>query len=113
MSKEEKDKAIDDFNNDPSISVCIANQAAGGTGANLTAANWSFYYSRSFNLGHDLQSEARNYRGGQKRPCTRVDLITEGTIDSRVLERLKEKKEHAEDILRTTDFKAREVRGLI
>jgi len=113
MSKEEKDEAIYLFNNDPTVAVCIANQAAGGTGCNLTAANWSFYYSRSFNLAHDLQSEARNYRGGQKRPCTRVDLITTDTVDARVLERLKEKKAHAEDILRTTDFKAREVRGLI
>lgn len=113
MSKEQKDAAIDSFNEDPNVHVCIANQAAGGTGCNLTAANWAVYYSRSFNLAHDLQSEARNYRGGQTRPCTRVDIITEDTIDSRVLERLKEKKQHAEDILRTTDFKAKEVRSLI
>jgi len=113
QSKEEKDEAVKTFNNDPDVRVIIANQGAGGTGINLTSANYSIYYSRNFNLAHDLQSEARNYRGGQTRPVTRIDLVTPDTIDERVLERLAYKKEHAEDILRTTDFKAKEVRELI
>ena len=103
----------DTFREDPEVRVIIANQGAGGTGVNLTSANYAFYYTRSFNLGHDLQSEARNNRGGQTREMKRVDFITPDTIDQRVLERLKEKKLNAEDILRSYEFKSKEVQDLV
>lgn len=113
QTKEEKDANVDAFNTDEKVRVIIANQAAGGTGVNLTASNYSIYFSRSFNLAHDLQSEARNYRGGQKRKVTRIDLVTPDTIDEAILEKLKDKKEHAEDILKTREFSAKEVLKLI
>ena len=101
QSSAQKQDSMDRFNTDKSIRVIIANQAAGGTGVTLNAANYSLYYSRSFNLGHDLQSEARNYRGGQVRNVTRIDLVTEDTIDADIVKALVEKKTHAEDILNT------------
>lgn len=113
QNKEEKDANVKAFNTDDKIQVIIANQGAGGTGINLTAANYAVYFSRSFNLAHDLQSEARNYRGGQKRKVTRIDLVTPDTIDASILDRLAEKKAHAEDILKTKEFSAKEVLKLI
>jgi DNA excision repair protein ERCC-6 len=113
QNKKEKQDNVDAFNNDPNVHVIIANQGAGGTGVNLTASNKSIYYSRSFNLAHDLQSEARNYRGGQTREVTRYDLVTFGTIDEHVLERLKYKQKNAEDILKVKEFNRKEVLGLI
>lgn len=113
QNKEEKDTNVKAFNTDEDVQVIIANQGAGGTGINLTAANYAVYFSRSFNLAHDLQSEARNYRGGQKRKVTRIDLVTPDTIDEAILEKLKDKKEHAEDILKTREFSAKEVLKLI
>lgn len=95
----DKQASMDAFNTNPNITVIIANQGAGGTGVTLNAANYSLYYSRSFNLAHDLQSEARNYRGGQTRDVTRIDLVTEDTIDADIVEALATKKAHAEDIL--------------
>jgi SNF2 family DNA or RNA helicase len=50
-------------------------------------------------LAHDLQSEARNYRGGQTRNVTRIDLVAPDTIDAEIVTALAEKKAHAEDIL--------------
>jgi len=101
LTGETKDKqaAMDAFNSNPDVRVIIANQGAGGTGVTLNAANYSLYYSRSFNLAHDLQSEARNYRGGQTRNVTRIDLVTPDTIDADIMQALAEKKAHAEDIL--------------
>ena len=113
QSKDEKLEAEDAFNTDPNVQILIANQGAGGTGVNLTAGNYSFYYSRSFNLAHDLQSEARNYRGGQVRPCTRIDLVSPDTIDEHVLDRLKEKHATAENILENKEFSRKEVLGLL
>lgn len=101
LTGETKDKqaSMDSFNDNPEIRVIIANQGAGGTGVTLNAANYSLYYSRSFNLAHDLQSEARNYRGGQTRNVTRIDLVAPETIDAEIVTALAEKKAHAEDIL--------------
>jgi len=99
----EKEKAVDDFNTKPKVRIIIANQAAGGTGINLTAANYSIYYSRSFSLEHDLQSEARNYRGGQTRKTTRIDLVAKDTIDEHILKALHNKEKMSEVVLRLKD----------
>ena len=99
QSRYEKQESMDAFNNDPGTRIIIANQSAGGTGTQLQAANYEIYYSRSFKLEDDLQSNARAYRAGQKRKTTRIDLITPDTIDSRIVEVLAGKRKHAEDIL--------------
>lgn len=115
QSRDEKQENVDAFNNDPEVQVIIANQGAGGTGVNLTAANYEIYYSRSFVLEHDLQADARAYRGGQKRTTTRIDLITPDTIDSKIVEALAKKRDHAEDILavRKHELSRSEILGMV
>lgn len=115
QSRQEKQDNVDAFNTDPKIQVIIANQGAGGTGVNLTSANYEIYYSRSFVLEHDLQADARAYRGGQKRQTNRIDLITPDTMDSRIVETLKGKRDHAEDILevKKQDLTRSEILGMV
>jgi len=96
----EKIEAMDAFNNDDDIEIIVANQSAGGTGVNLQAANFAIYYSRNFSLEADMQSEARNHRGGQTRPCTRIDLVCPDTIDEQVLQALKDKQNIADNVLK-------------
>jgi SNF2 family DNA or RNA helicase len=93
--------AIDAFNRDPKVRVCIANQAAGGVGIGLQAASYAVYFSKSYNLEHDLQSEARNYRGGSEihAKVTRIDLITEDTIEEDIDDALSGKKSLQELLL--------------
>jgi SNF2 family DNA or RNA helicase len=97
----DKQEQIDRFQSDENCRVMIASQAAGGTGVNLTAANYMVYYSRGYSLEHDMQSEARAYRGGSEKhkSITRIDLIAEGTIDTAVLKALQGKKDLSTDIL--------------
>jgi SNF2 family DNA or RNA helicase len=102
QSSQEKQDSMDALNNDYETRATVANQAAGGTGVTLNGANYSVYYSRSFNLGHDLQSEARNYRGGQVKNVTRIDLVAPNTIEVDIVNALASKKEQAEDILDTS-----------
>ena len=80
----------------------ICHPASGGTGVNMVAASYSIFYSRSHNLEHDLQSEARTYRGGSERhrKVTRIDLVTPGTTDDIILNALANKQNVAEEILR-------------
>lgn len=93
--------AITEFRADDKIRVCMANQRAGGVGVNLTEASYSIYFSRTYSLDDDLQSEGRNYRGGSERhsKITRIDLVTPDTVDSDVLSALSKKLDIAKKIL--------------
>jgi len=113
QSKDQKQEAIDIFQTSTRTRVIIANPAAGGTGVNLTAANYEVCYSRGFKLGDWLQADARAYRGGQTRKTTRIDLVTPDTIDEKCFDRLKEKASHAEDILARKDFTREEILGML
>lgn len=94
-------KVVEDFRTDPSVSVLIANPEAGGIGVNLIEAKYAIYYSRSFSLEHREQSLARNYRGGSEMhdKVTIIDLVTRGTVDELILQKLKEKKEIGASII--------------
>jgi SNF2 family DNA or RNA helicase len=97
----DREEGIHAFRTNPGVRVMIANQAAGGVGINLIEAAYSIYYSKSFRLEDDLQSEARNYRGGSHihTKITRIDIITKGTIDELVSEALANKQNIADSIL--------------
>jgi SNF2 family DNA or RNA helicase len=97
----QKDESAQAFEKDPLIKVCIANPQAGGEGINLVAADQMIYYTRDYSLGKDIQSEARNYRGGSERhfKVTRWDLVAPGTIDETVLKALENKQNVAQAIL--------------
>lgn len=83
------------------IRAVIAHPKVVSEGVNLTAAAWSIHYTRSYNLVHDLQCEARNYRGGSEihGRITRIDIITPGTIDEEIAVALQQKKKVQEFIL--------------
>jgi SNF2 family DNA or RNA helicase len=101
----QRQENIDRFQTDRDCRIMIANQGAGGVGCNLTAASHSIYYSRNFSLEHDLQSEARNYRGGSEihTKITRIDLVAPDTIDATVLKALADKVNVADAILNWVD----------
>ena len=90
---EEKRQSELAFQNDPSVKVVICNRKAGGVGVNLTAAAYSYVYSRNFSLDEELQSEARNHRGGSEihEKIIKYNGQCEGTIDAQVIEALEGK----------------------
>lgn len=101
ITGEARDEAISSFRNDPDVKVLIANQAAGGIGINLIEASYAIYYSRNFSLEHDIQSEARNYRGGSEmhKSVTRIDLVARGSVDEKVYTALQAKQEISDLLL--------------
>ena len=101
----DKDAQMKRFRSDPECRVMVANQAAGGVGVNLVEAAYSIYYGKGFKLEDDLQSEARNYRGGSEvhEKVTRIDLVTPGSIDELVNESLASKQNVSDNILSWRD----------
>jgi SNF2 family DNA or RNA helicase len=91
VNSENRSKAIKEFQNNPKCRFFVANPSTGGYGLTLTAATLVIYYSNSFNAEHRLQSEERAHRIGQTQKVTYVDLITEGTVDEKIVKALKTK----------------------
>ena len=98
---EQKKQTMDNFQTDNDVRVIVANRRAGGIGINLTAADYSIVYSRNFSLGEELQSEARNHRGGSEvhDRIVKIDLVAEDTIDEHVLKSLRNKQNISDDII--------------
>ena len=75
---------------------------AGGTGLNLTAADYVILLDPWWNPAVENQAADRAHRIGQKNPVTVYRLIASDTVEERVLELHKEKKAIAEDVLEGT-----------
>ena len=72
---------------------------AGGTGLNLTAANYVVLLDPWWNPAVEDQAADRAHRIGQRNPVTVYRLIAADTVEERVLELHREKKELARDVL--------------
>lgn len=84
VDNKQRIEAMDNFRNDDSIRVAIANQRAAGIGVNLIEARYAIYYSKGYSLEDQLQSETRNFRGGSSKlhsSVCRINLVAQGTID--------------------------------
>lgn len=101
QTTDEKDASIKQFRTDPETRVVIANRRAGGIGINLIEASYSIVYSRNFSLNDELQSEARNYRGGSEMhdKITKIDLAAEGTMDFHVMKALNDKQDISKKVI--------------
>lgn len=103
--------AEDSFNCDPSVRVCIANPAAGGTGLNLlghplhdesaacdTDCDHHIYYACNWSYVQRAQSEKRSHRMGTRKSVRISDLVIPETLDENIRVRVLEKKMMAMDI---------------
>lgn len=65
--------------------VFLISLKAGGTGLNLTEADYVFHLDPWWNPAAEDQASDRAHRLGQTRPVTIVKLVTQGTIEEKVL----------------------------
>jgi len=105
VSLKNKGVNIERFKSDPKCRILIGNQKAAGIGINLIEASYMVYYSKNFSLEDDLQSEARNYRGGSEihEKITRIDIVANKTCDELINKALKNKEDLLESILTIGD----------
>lgn len=77
----------------PDIFVFLLSTRAGGLGINLTAADTVVFYDHDWNPSNDAQAMDRAHRLGQTRQVTVYRLITKGTIDERIIQLARVKKD--------------------
>jgi len=76
----------DRFNRDEGIPLCLISLKAGGTGLNLTGADTVVHFDPWWNPAVEDQATDRAHRIGQQRTVTSYKLVTEGTVENKVLE---------------------------
>lgn len=77
---------------------------AGGTGLNLTAADYVIHLDPWWNPAIEDQASDRTYRIGQKKPVTVYRLIATDTIEEKIIELHKTKKSLADALLEGSDI---------
>lgn len=108
VSEEDRDKNVQELFQQKKARFLVGNASTGGTGLNMTAAELVVYYSNSFNYVERDQSEDRAHRIGQTKSVLYVDIVAEKTVDSAILESLKNKKNVSEFVRESINDKKHE-----
>src|SRR6202034_1372725 len=87
------------FQTDPNCCVFLISLKAGGLGLNLTAADYVFLLDPWWNPAVEAQAIDRAHRVGQTRKVFAYRLIARDTVEERVLELQKTKRDLADAIL--------------
>jgi SNF2 family DNA or RNA helicase len=90
---------VDAFNDPKGPPLFFISLKAGGTGLNLTAADYVIHYDPWWNPAVEDQATDRTHRIGQTRAVISYKLITRGTVEEKILALQRRKKELAAGVL--------------
>ncbi len=97
-----RQKQVEAFQNGEA-DIFLISLKAGGTGLNLTAADYVLHLDPWWNPAAEDQASDRAHRIGQQRPVTVYRFVSQGTIEERILALHAEKRDLADQILAGTD----------
>ena len=97
-----RQERIDDFQRGKG-EVFLISLKAGGTGLNLTAADYVIHLDPWWNPAVEDQATDRVHRIGQQRPVTVYRLVTENTVEEKILKLHETKRDLADSLLDGTD----------
>jgi len=92
-------KHVDRFQNDPDCPVFLISLKAGGLGLNLTAAEYVFLLDPWWNPAVEAQAIDRAHRVGQTQRVFAYRLICQDTVEEKIADLQKQKKDLADAIL--------------
>ena len=87
---------VDKFQSEEGPSIFLASLKAGGTGLNLTAADHVFLMDPWWNPAVEEQAADRAHRIGQEKPVNVYRIVSEKTVEEKVL-KLQDKKRKIAD----------------
>ncbi|TKC05949.1 DEAD/DEAH box helicase [Pedobacter frigoris] len=94
---------VESFQNNPEIRVFLISLKAGGTGLNLTQADYVYLVDPWWNPAVENQAIDRSYRIGQKKNVVAVRLICPDTVEEKIMMMQESKKEIANDLIKTEE----------
>jgi SNF2 family DNA or RNA helicase len=105
-----RSELVDEFNGSDKYKVFLISLKAGGTGLNLTSADIIIHFDPWWNPAVEDQATDRAHRIGQKNVVQVFKLISEGTIEERIINLQESKKELINGILES-DYKSENALG--
>ena len=87
--------------------IFLISLKAGGSGLNLTAADYVIHLDPWWNPAVEDQASDRAHRIGQTRPVTVYRLVAATTIEEKIIQLHQSKKELADSLLEGSDLSAR------
>ena len=94
--------AIEEFQTNPEVRVFLISLKAGGTGLNLTEADYVYLLDPWWNPAVENQAIDRCHRIGQDKNIVAVRLICPDTVEEKIMELQEKKRDLANDLI-TTD----------
>ncbi|MCB0686203.1 MAG: SWF/SNF helicase family protein [Saprospiraceae bacterium] len=91
---------VDRFQNDPHTRIFLISLKAGGTGLNLTAADYVYLIDPWWNPAVENQAIDRTHRIGQKKNVTAVRLISPDTLEEKIIKLQQQKQELSNDLIK-------------
>jgi SNF2 family DNA or RNA helicase len=95
----DRKRCVERFQTDPAVPLFLVSLKAGGTGLNLTAADYVFLLDPWWNPAAEAQAIDRAHRIGRTRPVHAYRLVTRDTIEARVLELQEQKRQLAASLM--------------
>ena len=102
-SQDEKQRAVDAFQNNPKADIIICSIKAAGVGLTLTASSNVAFVEFPWTYADCCQCEDRAHRIGQKDSVTCYYFLGRRTIDEKVYRRIQEKKNIANAVTGSTE----------
>lgn len=100
-TQKNRKKNVDHFQEDESCRVFLISLKAGGTGLNLTAADYVFLVDPWWNPAVENQAIDRCYRIGQTKKVFAYRMICKDTIEEKIVRHQQRKKDVAADLIQT------------
>lgn len=95
----DRQERVERFQKDESIKVFLLSLKAGGVGLNLTSADYVFILDPWWNPAAEAQAIDRAHRIGQNRKVFAYKIIAKDTVEEKILELQKTKKELAKSVI--------------
>jgi SNF2 family DNA or RNA helicase len=99
-STRNRESAVRNFQQEAPIRVFLISLKAGGTGLNLTEADYVYIVDPWWNPAVENQAIDRSYRIGQKKNVVAVRLITPDTIEEKIIKLQNTKKELSDHLIK-------------
>ncbi len=95
----DRQQQVDKFQNDDSVSVFLISLKAGGTGLNLTKADYVFLLDPWWNPAVEAQAIDRAHRIGQNKKVFAYKFVTKDTIEEKIVKLQEHKQKLATDLI--------------
>ena len=96
-----REEKVNRFQTDKDVKIFLISLKAGGTGLNLTAADYVIHYDPWWNPAVEVQATDRAHRIGQDKKLFIYRLITKNSVEEKMLELQAKKEKLVSDLIST------------